>query len=117
MLYAKVRGSDGKLLGSVVVDPTAPGGMRQQLQNIVQRIQGGQPVAQLPVQQAGQWQRQAHWEQWRHEQRQRQQPWQGQAQSGGARCHFRVNVGGQWREVTAPCPPGIPPGHYHHHQR
>lgn len=38
-MYATIRGADGANLGSVAVDPTAPGGMQGQLAAAVGRLQ------------------------------------------------------------------------------
>ena len=41
MMVGVIRGADGAILGQHAVDPTAPGGLQQQLQNIAsQRMPG-----------------------------------------------------------------------------
>jgi len=133
MLYANVRGVDGTILGSRVVDPTAPGGLQKQLQNIVNQQAAKQPQAQLgyppPRWEQQRWHEQQRWQQrpwqqqrpwrqpWQQQPQPPQPPWQPQpppsAEPSAGMCYFRVNVGGAWQEVNAPCPPGIPPGRYH----
>lgn len=40
MLYANIRGADGSLIGSRAIDPTAPGGLQGQLQDVANQMMG-----------------------------------------------------------------------------
>jgi hypothetical protein len=106
MMYANIRGADGAVLGSVAVDPTAPGGMRGQLANAMQMIQQqshGLPQNARPLPPA------------------LMPPQGGQpvSQSRPFVCQLRYltrtpNGQVQWATRAINCPVGLPPGMYVH---
>jgi len=106
MMYANLRGPDGTILGSVQVDPTAPGGLQGALNNAVQRLQTQSshlPNAQRPLQPGfmppG--------------------PSGPTSQSRPFVCQLRfmarqANGQMQWMTRAINCPAGLPPGLYTH---
>jgi len=105
MMYANIRGADGTILGSVAVDPTAPGGMQGQLANAVQRLQQthGLPHGARPIPPAflspG--------------------PSQPVSQSRPFVCQLQYltrmpNGQVRWAVRSINCPVGLPPGIYVH---
>jgi hypothetical protein len=109
MMYANLRDANGHSLGTVAVDPTAPGGMRNQLADAVAKLQQGRPLptAAMPLQPGilppggypG--------------------PLQPVSQSMPFVCHLRYlaklpNGQTQWVSRAIPCPQGLPPGVYIH---
>lgn len=109
MMYANLRGANGQILGSVAIDPTAPGGMQGQLADAVSKLQqtGPLPMAARPMQPGilppggypG--------------------PLQPVSQSMPFVCQLRymtkmANGAVQWVTRAIPCPPGLPPGIYIH---
>lgn len=112
MMYANLRGANGEILGSVAIDPTAPGGMQGQLADAVQRMQQqGAPGAGVP-----------------HGAARPMQPgilppnaYQSMpvSQSRPFICTLRYmtrapNGAVQWATRAINCPPGLPPGIYVH---
>ena len=109
MMYANIRGADGSMLGSVAIDPTAPGGLQGQLANAVQSLQHphgapvpgqGRPIppGYLPP---GAYQSQPT------------------SQSRAFVCQLRYMARGpngqvQWATRSINCPVGLPPGIYYH---
>lgn len=107
MMYANLRGPNGQVLGTVAIDPTAPGGMQGQLADAVGKLQqtGALPHAARPM-----------------------QPgyvppgaYHSQPRSGSmpfvCEMRFQAQVAGggvQWMTRSIPCPPGLPPGVYIH---
>jgi hypothetical protein len=123
MMHAIVKNQNGEVLETRVVDPAAPGGMSKQLQTIAadrsSQVYSNNLGYPIPRQQERRLERQALERQalerqalerraLEHRALERQ-VWQ---QPVVANCHFSVNVGGVWREIPAPCPPGVPPGRY-----
>lgn len=106
MMYASLRGADGQVLGSVAIDPSAPGGMQGQLADAMVKLQaqGGLPQNARPPQPAflppG--------------------PPQPTSQSRPFICQLRYLTrlsNGQvvWQQRAINCPVGLPPGIYTHH--
>lgn len=106
MMYANIRGADGQVLGSVAIDPTAPGGMQGQLANAMQALQSPRgapfqsnrplPPALLPP-----------------------GPPQPVSESRPFVCQLRYltrapNGQVQWATRSINCPVGLPPGIYTH---
>lgn len=108
MMYANLRGANGEILGSVAIDPTAPGGMQGQLADAVQRMQQqppGLPHAARPMQ-PGVLPPNAY----------QSMP---VPQSRPFVCTLRymtraANGGVQWATRAITCPQGLPPGIYVH---
>lgn len=109
MMYANLRDANGQILGSVAVDPTAPGGMQGQLADAMSKLQqtGALPQPGRPMQPGflppggypG--------------------PLQPVSQSMPFVCQMRyqarvANGGVQWMTRSIPCPQGLPPGIYIH---
>lgn len=117
MMYANLRGANGQILGSVAIDPTAPGGMQGQLGAAVQAMQaqqsrgvpqGARPLPPAVLPPGGY-----------------PGPLQPVSQSTPFVCQLRYmtrapNGAVTWATRSIPCPTGLPPGIYIHtpgHQR
>jgi hypothetical protein len=109
MMYANIRGADGQVLGSVAIDPTAPGGMQGQLADAVQKLQAqqghGVPQGARPlppnILPSGAYQSQPY------------------SQSRPFVCQMRYqtrapNGAVVWATQSITCPAGLPPGIYVH---
>jgi hypothetical protein len=104
-MYASIRGADGANLGSIAVDPTAPGGMQGQLANAMQALQqqhglpqNARPLPPALLPPGGP---------------------QAVSQSRPFICQMRYltrtpNGQVQWATRSINCPVGLPPGMYVH---
>ncbi len=100
-MFATLKGPDGNTIGSVPVDPSAPGGINSQIQAAMQQYQqnGTYPQTQ------------------RHSPQRTGVVQNTPNQFAQATVRMRYIVRGnngqpQWTEQVAPCPPGVRPGTY-----
>jgi len=105
MMYAQLRGADGRILGSVAVDPSAPGGMQGQLADAMTKLQQHEGIPQNARPQQPQFLPPG--------------PPQPVSQSRPFLCTLRyltrlANGQVTWQTRTINCPVGLPPGTYTH---